>query len=198
MGACCPSFEDVFRDHAAYALGLLRRLGVSEADAEDVAQEVFIIVHARLAGFEGRSALKTWICGICLRKASDYRRKAYRRRERPTAAFDADEQPLGGELRDGETQVIRQQQVATLQRALASLAANRLEVFVLYEVEELPMVEVARAVGCPLFTAYTRLRGARRDIQAFFRRAEVAQAASIHGAGVRAAAGRRQLPCVSE
>src|SRR3954470_5698980 len=85
-GPASQTFVDVFRAHGAYVLGLLRRLGVREADVEDVAQEVFVVVHAQLAGFEGRSSLRTWICGICVRKVSEYRRKVYRRRELTLAA----------------------------------------------------------------------------------------------------------------
>ena len=62
-------FADVFAEHGAYVLCLLERLGVHAADVEDVAQEVFLTVHKKLPSFEGRSCLKTWICGICLRKA---------------------------------------------------------------------------------------------------------------------------------
>jgi RNA polymerase sigma-70 factor (ECF subfamily) len=64
-------------------LGLVRRLGVQEREVEDVAQEVFVIVHRQLPAFEGRSTLKTWLCGIALRTAANHRRKAYRRHERP-------------------------------------------------------------------------------------------------------------------
>src|SRR6185503_7294479 len=80
-----PNLREVFDDHAAYVLRSLRHLGVAESDIEDVGQEVFVTVHRRLASFEGRSKLRTWLYGICLRVASDYRRRAYVRRERATA-----------------------------------------------------------------------------------------------------------------
>ena len=48
-------------------------------------QEVFVTVHRKLSEFEGRSKLRTWLYGICLRVASDYRRRAYVRRERVVA-----------------------------------------------------------------------------------------------------------------
>jgi hypothetical protein len=79
------TFSYIFRTHAAYVLGLMRRLGVSAHDAEDVAQEVFLAVHAALPHFERRSKLKTWLCAICLHKVQDYRRQEYRRRETVSA-----------------------------------------------------------------------------------------------------------------
>lgn len=154
-------FAEVFESHAAYVLQLLRRLGVREADLEDVAQEVFVVVHAQLPGFEGRSSLKTWICGIALRKSSEYRRKAYQRRERLLPdALEAQRTEA-----DQETRLERDQRALELERALAQLPEKQLHVFVLYEIEELAMSEVASAVGCPRFTAYARLRAARRALR---------------------------------
>jgi RNA polymerase sigma-70 factor, ECF subfamily len=164
--AAPPTFVQAFQAYGGYVLQLLRRLGVREADLEDVAQEVFVVVHAQLPAFEGRSTLKTWICGIALRKTSEYRRKAYQRRERllPDAleTHTAPEQEVGLE---------RDERAAQLKAALAELPEKQLQVFVLYEIEELSMLEVARAVGCPRFTAYTRLAAARRALRKHFDRA---------------------------
>jgi RNA polymerase sigma-70 factor, ECF subfamily len=153
------TFAQVFADHADYVLGLLRRLGVSERDVQDVAQEVFMVIHAQLPRFEGRSSLKTWVCGIALRRAADYRRKAHRRRE--SALQPAD---LPSSAAQAESAIEQRQSLARVERALAQLPEKQLHVFVLYELEELSMAEVARAVGCPRFTAYTRLRAARRAL----------------------------------
>jgi RNA polymerase sigma-70 factor (ECF subfamily) len=162
-GTRTPNFDEVFQAHAAYVLGFLRRLGVAVADVEDVGQEVFMAIHAGLPTFEGRSALKTWICGICLRRAADYRRKVQRRR---AALADGPPEPSGAA--EPDERLGRKQQAAEVARALSQLPEKQLQVFVLYEIEELPMAEVARAVGCPRFTAYTRLHAARRRIRALF------------------------------
>ena len=77
------SVRQIFDEHARYVWRTLRHLGVADADLEDVCQEVFVTVHRKLPEFEGRSKLRTWLYGICLRVASDYRRRAYVRRERP-------------------------------------------------------------------------------------------------------------------
>lgn len=161
VASAAPTFADVFQTHAAYVLGLLGRLGVAAGDIEDVAQDVFVTIHQKLPGFEGRSSLKTWVCGICLRKASGYRRRAHRRHEflvaESTERAAASEQP--------EAAALRHEHVRLLQQALVALPEAQMQVFVLYELEELPMVDVARAVGCRRFTAYTRLRAARRAIR---------------------------------
>ena len=155
------AFADLFREHAAPVWRALRRLGVPEADVEDVAQEVFVVVHRKLPEFEGRSTLKTWIYGICVRTASDYRRKAHVRRERPTDRMP-DERHSAPQLRELE----REQARALLDAALETLDEEKRAVFVLYEIEELDMPEVAEALGCPLQTAYSRLYAARKKVHA--------------------------------
>ena len=159
------TFDQVYAEHAARVLNLLSRLQVAPSDVQDVAQEVFLAIHAKLPEFEWRSKLSTWIHTICLRKASDYRRKASIRRENLTA--HPPEQTGGA----GPEQSLRDQQhIAMLQEALASLPPTYMEIFVLYEIEELPMAEVAAIVGCPLFTGYTRHKKAVAQVTAFFRK----------------------------
>ena len=65
--------------------------------------------------------------------------------------------------------------LAMLDRALASLDDDKREVFVLYEVEELSMSEVANLLECPVQTAYSRHRAAREHVVAFFKRADLAK-----------------------
>jgi RNA polymerase sigma-70 factor, ECF subfamily len=151
----------VFREHAAYVWRVLRRLGVHESDAEDVSQEVFLIVHKKLGTFEGRSTLRTWIYGICLRAASDYRKRAFRTREKVTET-----PPELPSESDPQGDAAGRQARAILDRIVGELDDDKRAVFVLYEIEELPMGEVALAIGCPLQTAYSRLHAARAEVEA--------------------------------
>jgi RNA polymerase sigma-70 factor, ECF subfamily len=165
-GEAVPSFEQIFVDHAPFAWRALRRLGVHAADVEDVCQEVFMIVHRRLGTFEGRSSIQTWIYGICVRVAADYRKRAHRRHESPSE--DLPELSAGAnqhaELEDHQAR-------ALLDATVRTLDDDKRAVFVLFELEELPMAEVAVAVGCPLQTAYARLYAARAIVEAALRRA---------------------------
>lgn len=152
-------FDEVFAAHAPLVWRTMRRLGLREADAEDLAQEVFLVVHRKLPEFEGRSKLSTWIYGICVRVASDHRKRAHVRREAPVSSVPEPEisAPQVRGLAQAEAR-------ATLDAVLATLDDDKRAVFVLYEIEELPMVEVARAVGAPLQTAYARLHAGRRIV----------------------------------
>lgn len=152
-----PSLRAIFDEYSAFVWRTLRHLGVPERDIEDVCQEVFVVVHRKLEGFEGRSTLRTWVYGICLRTASDYRRRAHVRREQavdevPTTTFEADQ----------EHAVERSRHRKRLLELLDELDEEKRQVFVLYEIEELDMKEIADAMGTPLQTAYSRLRAARQ------------------------------------
>lgn len=159
------SFEQIFTSHCPYVLRVLRHLGVAARDVEDVAQEVFLVLHRRLDTYAGRGTLRAFIYGICLRTASDYRRRAVVRREIPSDAPPCDSVPP--EQLEAASGARARKRLAAL---LAQLDEPKLHVFVLYELEELPMREVARAVGCTVPTAYARLAAARRKLRSIIRR----------------------------
>ena len=56
----CLVFDDVYREHFAFVWRAAKRLGVGDGSLDDVVQEVFVVVHRRLDGFESRSSVKTW------------------------------------------------------------------------------------------------------------------------------------------
>jgi RNA polymerase sigma-70 factor (ECF subfamily) len=162
-----PSFPTIFADHAPYVLRVMRHLGIAERDLQDQCQEVFVAVFRGLSGFAGRSALRTWIYGICVRVASNHRRRAHVRRERPVSELPEQASPA---VQDEALEERRGH--PSLRRWLDLLAPEQRDVFVLYELEELSMKEVAEVCGCPLQTAYSRLHAARRRLLAKYRESE--------------------------
>jgi RNA polymerase sigma-70 factor (ECF subfamily) len=158
-----PKFETVFSELAPYVMRMLPRLGVAPSDVEDVCQEVFVTVHAKLPGFEGRSAVRTWVYGICLRVASNHRDRAYRRREQPRAEMPAQSAPPRQ-----EQDLSQQRTLVQLDAALGSLLPAQREAFVLHAIEELDVKEIADVQGVSKFTVYARLYAARKHLQASF------------------------------
>ena len=154
-------FEEVFRQHAPYVWRALRRLGIADADADDVCQDVFVVVHRRLGSFHGGSSLRTWLYGICLRVASEHRRRPHRRREDVVEAVPDTTVPA-----HQEDELERRRALSLLDEALNLLDDDKRAVFVLFELEQLSMNEVAEAAGCPLQTAYSRLYAARKIVEA--------------------------------
>lgn len=159
-----PDFAATFHDNVAYVWRAIRALGVWDADVADVSQEVFLVVHRRLPEFRGESALRTWIYGICVRVASEHRRRAYRRRERP-AGDSMPETSIAGTL---DEDVENRRALRRLDAVLDELDDAKRAVFVLYELEGVSMNDVALAVGCPVQTAYARLYAARKVVRAAF------------------------------
>jgi len=158
-----PTFKEVFDAHAPYVWRTLRRLGVHDADAKDVCQEVFVVVHRRLPDFDGRSSVKTWVCGITIRVASQYRRRARHRHEE--LAGDLPE--IAGPAAQ-ESELRKSELLERLDAVLDQLDEHKRAVFVLYELEELTMSEIAQMLGCPLQTAYSRLHAARALVRKAF------------------------------
>ncbi len=122
------STDEVFSENAPFAWRVLRGLGVAEADVDDVCQEVFITVHRRLPDFEGRSTVRTWVYGICVRAAADYRKRVRTRRE--VGATAPPELAVAPRQEDA---VSIQQARDTLHGILDRLDDDKRAVFVLYE-----------------------------------------------------------------
>ena len=157
--AAAPELAEVFDAHAAFVGRTLRCLGVREREVADAIQEVFLVVHRRLPELRKPSALRSWLYAICVRKAMSLRRRAARRREHSVSEI-----PETPDDRTPHTELVRTRALAVAVEILGDLDDDKRAVFVLYEVEQLPMSEVAAAIGVPLQTAYSRLYAARREI----------------------------------
>lgn len=151
-----PDAAQLFRAHASEVWRFLKYLGVRKDDLADACQEVFLIAHRKLPEFRGEAEPRSWLYGIALRVAKTWRR---RRLMVPLG----DEERTVGPLQEQERE--RRDVHELLCWALDTLPEAQREVFVLHEIEELTMTEVARRVECGLFTAYSRLRLARRALK---------------------------------
>lgn len=139
----------------------MRRLGIPPASMDDAVQDVFLVVHRRLPEFEARSQFKTWLFGIILRVAHEHRRSARRHLERVADPESAEPDELPNNAQTPYDQVERREATAVLHQVLANMSDERRSVFVLVELEQMTVPEVADALGIKLNTAYTRLRDAR-------------------------------------
>ncbi|MFT3924193.1 MAG: sigma-70 family RNA polymerase sigma factor [Myxococcales bacterium] len=165
-GAPTPRLREVFDEHASFVCRSLRRLGVSETDLDDVLQEVFLVVYQRLRDYQERGRARSWLYSICTRVAQAHRRKSLRRREHLTS-----EPPETMAAATQLAQLEDRDALALGHHLLSLLSPEQREVFVLYEVEDMTMPEIAEALSCPVQTAYSRLHKARERILAEVRRA---------------------------
>ena len=140
----------------------LQRLGVGDADVEDLLQEVFVVVHKRLRSFDGSSRITTWLFGICLRVVAAHRRRAYRRREEIVAQV-----PESGTF-DGanpEQAAATRQEQARLRAALDLMDLEKRAIFVMFEIDDVGCEAIAEMLSIPLGTVYSRLHAARKDFE---------------------------------
>jgi RNA polymerase sigma-70 factor (ECF subfamily) len=160
------AFRALFEAEGSYVLHALRRLGVAERDLDDVTHDVFIQVYRRLDDYDPARPVRPWLFGFAFRLASDYRRLARNRYERVDDAIERrDERP------NAEHHVAAAQDRALVHAALEKLDLDKRAVFILHEIDEQPIPEVAAALGIPLNTAYSRLRAAREEFAVAVRRA---------------------------
>lgn len=156
-----PSLDDLYRAHADFVWRTVLRLGVPEAQAEDAVHEVFLVVRRKLADYRGDAAPTTWLYAIARGVCANLRR-AHARAERRTRLA-----PVPAAAPDPEEAASRSHAATLVERFLATLSPEQREVFVLSDIEGLGGAEVASALRIPLGTAYSRLRLARKRLQAF-------------------------------
>jgi RNA polymerase sigma-70 factor, ECF subfamily len=166
-----PELREVFDTHVSYVAASLGRLGIDQRDRDDLVSEVFVRVHRALPSYDLARPMKPWLFAFAARVASEHRRLARHRREVFEEIDVASTAPRPDEvLEQNESRRL-------LDRALAELDDDKREVFVLHDLDDTPIPEVARALGIPEGTAYTRLRAARAELTAAVRRLQLTKRA---------------------
>lgn len=157
------SFASLYRQHFDFVWTAVRRLGVNPPATDDVVQEVFMVIHSRLHTLERPEALRSWIHGIVRRVANHYHR-SQRSRLASTASLAAEpDAPLPPTPFD---QTEQNDKVRLLRTVLLQLDVAKRDVFMMAELDELTVPEIAEILEIPLNTAYSRLRAARQAFEA--------------------------------
>jgi len=158
------TLEELYDRHADYVYQSLRRLGVPEVSLSDALQDVFVIVHRRLSEIDPSGSAKPWLFVVAMGVARNHRRTLRRKRpEREHSGVDPD--LLGGRLEEPFERAAHAEGVALFYKLLESLDDDKRAVFVLAELEELTVPEIAETLSLNLNTAYARLRAARQKFE---------------------------------
>lgn len=144
----------------AFVWRTLRRFGVDAANAEDAAQQVFLIVSGKLDRIAVADE-RRFLFGTVLRVAANARRSRARRKEVSDEALG--ESP--DQAKSAEALLEERQARAQLDRALDAMSEDLRVVFTLFELEEMTLVEIAALLDVPLGTATSRLRRAREQFR---------------------------------
>jgi RNA polymerase sigma-70 factor (ECF subfamily) len=160
-----PPFSEIYARYFDFVWSSARHLGIGAGAIDDVVQEVFIVIHGKLHTIQQPEALRSWIYGVVRRTVSSHRR-AYKLKETSTSTFEV----LGeasGPFPSTPLEVAEQNaQLQLLSSLLGEIDETKREVFILAELEEMTVPEIAGALEIPLNTAYSRLRAARQAFEA--------------------------------
>lgn len=153
----------VFRNELAYIHHSLRSLGTPPGDLEDLMQEVFLALRGSWHRCDHSRPLRPYLFGIAFRISAAHRRK--HQREVPFGTVDLPD--LHADL-DGR--LLNSQARRLVFAALDRLPLTRRAVLVMHELEDIPVATIASTLSIPLFTVYSRLRKARRELAVSVRR----------------------------
>jgi RNA polymerase sigma-70 factor (ECF subfamily) len=153
-----PSCAEIYAEHFEFVWRNACRMGVAESSREDVVQEVFVVAVRRLAEFEGRSSVRTWLYGILVRVAAEHRRQERQRSTKESAAAAETVRTIDESATDAIT---RREATRVVDEILAEMDEEKRTMFVLVDLEEMSVPEAARGLEINLNTAYARLRAAR-------------------------------------
>jgi len=159
-----PEFRELFEHEYRYVRATARRLGIRVRELPDLIHDVFVTVHRKLPEFEEGRPVRPWLFGITFRVVVGHKRRLEYRREE-LAGDDGDER--ADDAPRADQQLEDEERRRMVHEALEALDDDKRAVFVLHEIDEVTIPEIAVALDLPENTAYSRLRLGREE----FRRA---------------------------
>ena len=154
--SCLAAFQREF----SYLRRTLRRLGVLPHDLDDDLHEVFLVLNRKWADYDPMRPLRPYLFVIAFRVVAA--RKRRQQRETPHVEFS--ETASDTAHPDEALEATRDRELVLA--ALAHIPLARRGVFVMHDIDEVPMREIVKELSLPLFTGYSRLRKARREFEA--------------------------------
>lgn len=159
------TLAQIYDAHFDFVWRNARRLGVPESSADDVTQDVFMIVQRRLSNYDGRASMQAWIFGILVRVVRDHRR-SFRRKGARNVPFELVTREVVSA--PGPTpieQVELSERARLVDRLLGQLDEDKRTLLILSEFEGWTLREIAEFYGSNTNTIHSRLRAAKRAFE---------------------------------
>jgi RNA polymerase sigma-70 factor (ECF subfamily) len=160
------AFEELYSRHSRRVYSLCLRMTANTAEAEDLAQEVFIQLHRKVGSFRGESAFTTWLHRLTVNQVLMHFRRRGVRVEQVGDEGDAPQQVVMGTENPSHMPVVDR---IALDKAVSQLPPGYRAVFVLHDVEGHEHEEVARLLGCSVGTSKSQLHKARMKLRQLLR-----------------------------
>jgi RNA polymerase sigma-70 factor (ECF subfamily) len=154
---------EAYQRELDYVYRIFSRLGIRHPELDDLVQDLFVVLHRSWLSVDQRRPLRPYLAGIAVKIAMAHRRK--RSREVFISKLDIVDAGPGP-----ESTIDSKQTRALLLAALARVPLSRRAVIVMHELGDIPVADVAAALSIPLFTAYSRLRKGRQELEAQIKR----------------------------
>jgi RNA polymerase sigma-70 factor (ECF subfamily) len=176
------AFAELFRRRHPDVFRFALHLTGSVATAEDVVQDVFMVVVRDGARYDaGRATVAAWLCGIA-RNLVRQRLERDRRFTPVDFADDGEPSAVDSVALDPLAGLLRAERIETVRRAVRVLPLPYREAVVLCDLQEMSYEDAAGALGCPVGTVRSRLHRARTMLAARLADSALAPAASAAGA----------------
>ncbi|NPA90742.1 MAG: RNA polymerase sigma factor [Chloroflexi bacterium] len=174
------AYEELIENYADMVYRVTYRILQDPQDAEDAMQETFLTVYRRIPTFRGDAKFSTWLYRIATNTALDLIRTRQRKQGQDIVWDESEEEgvPLPDEITPlPEELLLRQEVMELIEEGIAALSPKLRTAFVLYELEGLPMKEIASILGISENATKVRVHRARAQLQKFLaeRLQEVAQ-----------------------
>jgi RNA polymerase sigma-70 factor (ECF subfamily) len=156
------AFEELFRLYRRLVYSLCLRMTQDVSEAEDVTQEVFVLLFRKIGGFRGEANFTTWLHRLTVNQVLMRFRKTKSRRE--DALVEEEIRPHES-VRPTSPKASQLIDRITLENALAQLPPGYRAAFVLHDIEGYDHEEVARLLGCAVGTSKSQLHKARTKLR---------------------------------
>ena len=158
-------FDDTYRTNRDFILGVVRRMGIPAGDAEDVVQDVFVVLHARLPELHARASLRPWLRTVAMHVCNNRKRSMLHRQRRQSGEHHVDPDALCDRAqRAPDEWAAHGEQRSALVSALAQLDPQKRQVLVLTALEDRTAAEIAGLTHTSPNTVSSRLRAARQRV----------------------------------
>jgi len=162
-------FEELVDRYKDKVYNMTRHMTGNPQEAQDLAQEIFLLIYKNIGSFRGESSLSTWIHRVSLNRCLDWQRK----QRILSPLFSNKEEEDSGDLMDRlpnrqptpEEQFVRKEQIREIHKAIRSLPEKYQKVIILYHFQQMSYQEIADILDLPVRTVETQLYRGKQKIR---------------------------------
>ncbi len=158
MQPAFPAFDELYAQHSTRLFNLAWRMCGTRADAEDLLQEIFLLVYRKLPDFRGEAAIGTWLYRLAMNRCLDHLKSRHTKANLATSSLDEEVRPIS---RPGPVASDLDIKRLDLERAIARLPEGARAAFLLHDVEGFQHQEIAEILGISEGTSKSQLHKAR-------------------------------------